>query len=90
MINKNKWRSVENERTKIAPDKVKYFIYIFDLVVHHYGSIDKAVNSAGIGHGSYYKMVNESVLSVCVAHRIMDAYTEIAPYNQAAKNAKSA
>lgn len=86
MINKTKWHSVANQRALIEKSKVKHFINVFKSVVDHYGSIRAAVEKAGIGQSSYYQMINNNALSVCVAHRIMDAFAEIAPYNRDAKN----
>jgi hypothetical protein len=80
VINKKKWHAVENERALIDKSKVKHFINVFKSVVDHYGSIRAAVEKTGIGQSSYYQMINNNILSVCVAHRIMDSFAEIAPY----------
>lgn len=82
MVNKNKWHAVQNERARIEASKVKHFINVFKDVIKFHGSIRVAVEKAGIGQSSYYQMVNENILSICVAHRIMDAFKEIAPYNK--------
>lgn len=77
MINKNIWHSVANERAPIPKEKVSCFVSMFNEIIAYHGSIRAAVVAAGIGQSSYYKMVNHLKLSVCVAHRIADARTEM-------------
>lgn len=44
-------------------------------MIKHYGTLKKTLRIVGIADESYYRLMNDGELTVCVARKIMAGYT---------------
>lgn len=46
-------------------------------LIQHYGTLKKTLRAIGVADESYYKLMNDGELVVCVARKIMAGYSAI-------------
>lgn len=76
----------------VMPDaSVKHFQHLMSKIKAHCGGIKKTARFIGIADSTYRKLMDEDAIVKSTAQKILNAYAQIAPYNQEkSTNAKAA
>lgn len=76
----------EGDCVVMQKSSLKHFQHLMARVCEHYGSVVLGCKTADISDSTYYRMMDGEKITKLTAQKIADAYAQIAPYNQKAKN----